>query len=81
MRRVARPSGHPDVHEDDVGLELAGALDGLLAARRLAHDDDDVVGELERGRAARVKGGRPRSARIGLAMGWTLAVGKYEVRG
>ena len=35
---------HPHVHQHDVGVELAGAADGLDAVRRLAHDLDVRLG-------------------------------------
>jgi hypothetical protein len=38
--------GHADVHQDDVGPQLAGALDRLLAVSRLA-DDLEVVLRLQ----------------------------------
>src|SRR5262245_60503676 len=41
-------AGHPHVHEDDVGAEVACLLDGLLARARLADDHDHVVGQFER---------------------------------
>ena len=39
----ARHAGHVDVHHDDVGLELRGLLDRLVAATRLGDDLEAVV--------------------------------------
>jgi hypothetical protein len=41
-------AGHPDVHEHDVGRELASLFHGLLAAAGLPDHDDGVVGQLQR---------------------------------
>ena len=52
IRRVASIPSIPGIRtsmKTTSGVELAGALDRFLTARRLADDDDDIVGELERG--------------------------------
>ena len=36
--------GHGDVHQDDVGLEVLGQADGLLAVAGLADDVEALVG-------------------------------------
>ena len=61
-------AGHPHVHEDDIGGELAGGSNHFLARRGLASDHDDLVGELQArcGVPSRVTGWSSTiSARIG----------------
>ena len=45
-RVASTPShlGHGDVHEDDVGPQLLGQADGLVAVAGLAHDVEALVG-------------------------------------
>src|SRR3954469_12025676 len=44
--------GHADVHDDDVGLALAGQIDGLPAGARLADDGQVLGGVDEHGESA-----------------------------
>ncbi len=45
-------AGHAHVHQHHVGVELAGAADGLHAVRRLAHDLDVRLGLQQRAQTA-----------------------------
>jgi hypothetical protein len=38
------PLGHPHIHQDDVGQQVGGLLDGLGAVARLPHDLDVLLG-------------------------------------